>query len=234
VRPVVVLVHGGFWRAHRTLDLMRPLAASLRHAGFAVWNLEYRAVGHDGGGWPGTLCDVAAGVDAVADLADVHPMDLDRVALVGHSAGGQLVLWAAGDRALPDVAVPAARVRPALVVSLAGVCDLDAADVADLGDSAVRGFLGGGPDAVPHRYRSASPAALVPLGVPQVLIHGDADRKVPIAQSQRYARAAVDAGDRVALVELPGEDHMALVDPDSAAWRATETRLVRTLRPDGG
>jgi acetyl esterase/lipase len=231
VRPVVVLVHGGFWRAHRTLDLMRPVAASLTHAGFAVWNLEYRAVGDAGGGWPGTLSDVAVGVDAVADLADGHPLDLDRVALVGHSAGGQLVLWAAGDRALADVVVPTARVRPALVVSLAGVCDLDAGAVADLGDGAVRGFLGGGPDAVPHRYRSASPAALVPLGVPQLLVHGDADRKVPIAQSQTYARTAADAGDRVTLVTLPGEGHMAPVDPDNAAWRATETRLERALRP---
>jgi len=231
-RPVVVLVHGGFWRAHRTLALMRPLATSLAAAGCAVWNLEYRGVGHDGGGWPGTLTDVAAGVDALVDRALDHALDLDRVALVGHSAGGQLVLWAAGDRALADAAVlPAAGVRPALVVSLAGVCDLAAAAAADLGDGAVHGFLGGGPDTVPQRYGAASPLAVVPLGVPQVLVHGGDDRKVPVDQSRAYAAVARTAGDPVQLITLAGVDHMALVDPAGAAWDATLSPLLDALRP---
>jgi acetyl esterase/lipase len=228
----VVLIHGGFWRAHRTLDLMRPLAWSLADAGFAAWNLEYRAVGHDGGGWPGTLTDVAAGIDALADIARDHPLDLDRVALVGHSAGGQLALWAAGDRMLADAAAsPAARVRPVLVVSLAGVCDLERGAASDLGEGAVRGFVGGEPDAVRERYRSVSPAAIVPLGVPQVLVHGDADRKVPPDQSRAYAEVAHAAGDPVDVVVVPGSDHMALVDPGSEAWRATLSRLTPMLRP---
>ena len=92
---MVVLLHGGFWRAQRTLELMRPLAADLAGRGFAAWNLEYRRVGQPGGGWPGTCEDVAAGLDHLARLAGREPLDLDRLVVAGHSAGGHLALWSA-------------------------------------------------------------------------------------------------------------------------------------------
>ena len=99
--PVVVLLHGGFWRAQRTLELMRPLAADLAGRGFAAWNLEYRRVGQPGGGWPGTCEDVAAGLDHLARLAGREPLDLDRLVVAGHSAGGHLALWSAARAGLP-------------------------------------------------------------------------------------------------------------------------------------
>lgn len=228
--PVVVLLHGGFWRAHRTLDLMRPLAGSLGAAGVAAWNLDYRAVGHDGGGWPGTLHDIAAGVAALDDLADRYPLDRDRVALVGHSAGGQLALWVAGPGSLPgDRQPPSVPVQPRLVVSLAGVCDLVRAAEQRLGDDAVQGFIGGAPDELAEQYRAASPQALVPLGVRQLLVHGTADTKVPVRQSIGYAAHARARGDDVELVEVTDADHMALVDPTSAAWRRTLITIVEIL-----
>ena len=104
--PVVVLIHGGFWRAQYGLDLMVPLAEDLADAGYAVWNIEYRRVGQPGGGWPGTLDDVAAAVDELTAVTATHPLDLDRVAIVGHSAGGHLALWAAGRPAIAP-AIPA-------------------------------------------------------------------------------------------------------------------------------
>ena len=110
--PVVALLHGGFWRARRTLELMRPLAADLAGRGFAAWNLEYRRVGQPGGGWPGTFQDVAAGLDHLAELAGREPLDLDRLVVAGHSAGGHLALWSAARPGLPAGAPGRARVAP--------------------------------------------------------------------------------------------------------------------------
>ncbi|HEY8340878.1 MAG TPA: alpha/beta hydrolase [Egibacteraceae bacterium] len=216
--PVAVVIHGGFWRSHRNVDMTAPLAADLAARGYAAWNLEYARVGGRGG-WPTTLEDVAAGIDALADLATSHDLDLTRVVTIGHSAGGHLALWAAARRGLPPDAPGAQpRVLPAAVVSLAGVADLVAGARDDLGDGAVAGFLGGGPDEVPERYALASPAQRLPLGVPQLLAHGDADEHVPIGQSRAYRDAAEAAGDRATLLELPGADHFPVIDPASSAW----------------
>lgn len=225
----MVLLHGGFWRAHRTLELMRPLAGSLVAAGLAAWNLEYRAVGHDGGGWPGTVRDVAAGIAALDTLADAQPIDRGRVALVGHSAGGQLALWAAGPRRVPDAAPTPAAVRLRLIVSLAGVCDLRRAANERLGDAAVQGFLGGEPDEFATTYDAASPCALVPLRIPQLLVHGTADTKVPIEQTTGYADRARAAGDEVAVCTVEGADHMAVIDPASGGWRRTVGAIREAL-----
>jgi acetyl esterase/lipase len=224
--PVAVLLHGGFWRSQRTLELMRPLAADLAGRGFAVWNLEYRRVGQPGGGWPGTLEDVAAGMDHLAGLAGREPLELSRLVVVGHSAGGHLALWSAARPGLPAAAPGSAPlVVPRLVVSLAGVCDLHAGARDGIGEGAVAEFLGAGPDQAPERYRLTSPLARLPLGVRQVLLHGDADPRVPVEQSRAYAAAAGAAGDPVELVELPGVDHMAVIDPASPAWAAVAARL---------
>lgn len=226
--PVVALLHGGFWRAGRTLELMRPLAADLAGRGFAAWNLEYRRVGQPGGGWPGTCEDVAAGLDHLAGLAGRAPLDLDRLVVAGHSAGGHLALWSAARAGLPAGAPGAAPlVTPGLAVSLAGVCDLHAGAADGIGEDAVAGFLGATPDQEPERYRLASPRARLPLGVRQLLVHGDADSRVPVEQSRAYAAAAAAAGDPVELVELAGVDHMAVIDPASPAWAEVTHRLGR-------
>jgi acetyl esterase/lipase len=226
--PVVALLHGGFWRAGRTLELLRPLAADLAGRGFAAWNLEYRRVGQPGGGWPGTCEDVAAGLDHLAGLAGRAPLDLDRLVVAGHSAGGHLALWSAARAGLPP-GVPGAGplVAPRLVVSLAGVCDLRAGAAEGIGEDAVAGFLGATPDQAPERYRLASPRARLPLRVRQLLVHGDADTRVPVSQSRAYATAAAAAGDPVELVELAGVDHMAVIDPGSPAWAEVTRRLGR-------
>jgi acetyl esterase/lipase len=226
--PVVALLHGGFWRAGRTLELMRPLAADLAGRGFAAWNLEYRRVGQPGGGWPGTCEDVAAGLDHLAGLAERAPLDLDRLVVAGHSAGGHLALWSAARAGLPPGAPGAApQVTPWLAVSLAGVCDLHAGAADGIGEGAVAGFLDATPDQDPERYRLASPRSRLPLGVRQLLVHGDADTRVPVEQSRAYAAAAAAAGDPVELVELAGADHMAVIDPSSPAWAEVTHRLGR-------
>ena len=220
--PCVALLHGGFWRTGWDRTLMTPLAVDLARRGIAAWNVEYRRVGEEGGGWPGTFADVAAAIDR---LAEVEEVDVRRVATCGHSAGGHLALWLAGRHRLPAGAVGAGpRVRPVAAIAQAGVCDLERAWRDDLGRSAVEGLLGafrGDGD----RYATTSPAALAPLGVPQLLVHGTDDDIVPISQSRDHA-----ARDPLAeLVELDGADHFDVVDVDHAAWGAVTDRLQSLL-----
>jgi acetyl esterase/lipase len=219
--PVVVLIHGGYWRARYGLEYFGHAAAALRDDGLAVWNVEYRRLGQPGGGWPGTLLDVGRALDALRGLAARFPLDLGRVVALGHSAGGHLGCWAAGRHRLPDgseVAGPEP-LRLAGVVSLAGVLDLRRAWELRLSDSVVHELLGGAPTEVDARYRSASPSELLPLGVPQVLIHGTDDTAVPLELSERYHEAALAAGDRAELIVLPGAGHFEVVDPRTPEWR---------------
>jgi acetyl esterase/lipase len=232
--PVVALLHGGFWKAPYTKRLMRGLARAVTDEGWAAWNIEYRRVGRfgGGGGWPATLADVGAALDGLARLPGI---DLDRIVTCGHSAGGQLALWAAGrHRLLPGAPGAGPRVRMAGAVALAGVVDLTEGARLGLGDGAVAGFLGGGPDVHPDRYAVASPAALLPLGVPQVLVHGLEDRTVPPSMSERYHAAAVAAGDTdVAYLPLEGVSHMEVISPRSAAWPPLRDSLRRLLTDAG-
>ena len=223
--PVAVVVHGGFWRAGYGVELARPLAADLRAAGWAAVAVEYRRVG-SGGGWPHTLADVAAAVDALPELAVAGRLDLTDVTVVGHSAGGHLAAWTAGRHLLPDGAPGAGpRVRVRTAVLQAGVLDLADAARQDLGRGAVPAFLGGRPDDVPDRCATADPVRLLPTGARVLCVHGAGDDVVPVRQSDRYAAAARAAGDRVEVRVVPG-DHMALIDPRGEPWRLVRDWLV--------
>jgi acetyl esterase/lipase len=204
---------------------MTPLARDLAQRGVAAWNVEYRRVGQEGGGWPGTFEDVASAVDHLAKIAEV---DAGRLATCGHSAGGQLALWLAARHRLP-AGVPGAapRVEPAGAVSQAGVCDLERAWRDGLGDGAVAALLGSWDD-VPERYAVTAPVALAPIGVPQLLVHGADDDIVPPSQSRGHADLDSDAE----LVELAGVDHLDVIDPAHEAWAAVVERLPRLLAVD--
>lgn len=225
--PVAVVVHGGFWKERYDLALGRPLAADLAVAGVAAWNVEYRRVGQDGGGWPGTVADVYAAVDTLATVAEsltvehgAPVLDLSRVVAVGHSAGGQLAALLA----------TRSEGRPlAGVVCQAGVLDLEAAARDGLGGNATQRFLGGGPDTVPDRYAAASPMALLPFPVPISCVHGDLDEDVPASQSIEFVRAARATGTTAELIMIPGVDHYHPITITHPAWAACRTEAVRLL-----
>ena len=226
--PIVILIHGGFWRAAYGLSLMTELAEDLAQRGIAAWNIEYRRVGDPGGGWPGTLLDVARATDHLSTLQETYSLDLKRVVPVGHSAGGHLALWpgARHKPTRPDLLSDSATPLPITgAVSLAGALDLELVWQLHLGNDAAAELLGGDPTTVPERYIAASPAAHLPLGIPQVLIHGTADDRVPLLVSQHYAAKARAAGDPITLIELPGADHFVLIDPASAAWSTTMNEI---------
>lgn len=243
--PIVILIHGGYWRARYGLDLMIGLAKDLATRGYAAWNIEYRRVGNPGGGWPGTLLDVALATDYLRTLAPTYALDLQRVVPIGHSAGGHLALWLAGRPRIAlvvdhsplavsqispqasdsKVATTSAPLAITGAISLAGVVDLEMAWRLNLSNGAVVDLLGGGFNDVPARYAAASPAALLPLGTPQVLIHGTNDDSVPLQVSQEYAKAAKALNDPVTYIELEGVDHFDVIDPNSNAWAITVEAL---------
>jgi acetyl esterase/lipase len=225
--PLMVVIHGGSWQDRYGRVVMRALVGDLVRRGWAAWNIEYRRIG-DGGGWPHTFADVAAAVDYVPELR--APLDLDRVVILGHSAGGQLALWAASREHLPPDAPGsldgAGRVRISRVISQAGVCDLAGAYQRWHG-GAVRALMGGSPDELPARYDVADPMRLLPPSVPTLLVHGTADETVSVELSRNYERAARVTGGEVELVEIAGDAgrHRAHIDPRGVAWAAVVQRL---------
>lgn len=221
-RGVVVVIHGGFWLAEYDYSLGRPLAESLASNGWTALNLEYRRIGSadqgGGGGFPQTFDDVAAGIDL---LADVDGLDTSRVIALGHSAGGELAVWAAGRSRLDDPRWSSPKVPVTAALSQAGVLDLRGGVKQGLGGGAVERFLG------PYdatTYALADPLTQIPLDVPVTCIHGRDDHNVPIVQSQTYVKAARAAGAQAELVTVDG-DHFVLIDPSSDAWRRTLTLL---------
>ena len=247
--PIVILIHGGYWRARYGLDLMNDLAEDLAKRGFAAWNIEYRRVGNTGGGWPGTFQDVALATDYLRKLAPSYGLDLTKVVPIGHSAGGHLALWLAARPRRPFFAhnsplagspLPGENEESttplALIgaISLAGVVDLEMAWRLHLSNDAVVELLGGTFISVPERYVVASPAAMLPLGIPQVLIHGTRDDSVPLEVSQAYVKAARTVHDPITYLELEGVDHFDVIDPYSKAWAITINELQKLVSQSKG
>lgn len=213
--PVVVLIHGGCWRAEYDITHIAPLATALANEGWAVWAIEYRRVGSPGGGWPGTFDDVASAIEHLRPLAARYPLDLDRVVVAGHSAGGHLALWSATRDSLPRA-----------VVSIAGITDLVTYASPHGCGSAVVPLLGGTAGDVPDRYTAASPTTTLPR-VPVQLIVGTADTIVPRTQADAFVKVA---GSRATVRVVEGAAHFDLIAPDREAWTVLRDAL-RAVMP---
>lgn len=202
--PLAVVLHGGYWQATYNLIHTGHLCEALRDEGIASWNLEYRRVGDPGGKWPAAAEDLERALARVDELPFAHD---GRAVLVGHSAGGQLALWAAKHSGLPVVAL---------------------APVSDIRDAVERR----GPESAPARYMApehfadGSPLELLPLGARQLVIHGTADDSVPYEMSVRYAEAASGEAE---LITLEGAGHFEPIDPQAPEFAQTLAAIGRLL-----
>jgi acetyl esterase/lipase len=232
--PVVVLVHGGCWKAeYATLRDLAPMGDALKDEGIASWNIEYRRPRQQGSGWPGTYLDVAHAIDHLRQLATKFDLDTSRVVVVGHSAGGHLAMWSGARHRLS--AKSALRIPDPLplrgVINLAGTLEMTE-NIANMEtlcrDTVVTTLLGGTPAAVPERYREVSATAMLPLRVPQVLIWGEHEEFVPRPLAQRYVDKATEAGDNARLIVVPATGHFESASPVSSAW-STVLGAIRSL-----
>ncbi|MER5714393.1 alpha/beta hydrolase [Streptomyces sp. NPDC002132] len=236
--PLIVVLHGGAWRAPYDRRHITPFAAYLAERGFAVANVEYRRGQEQSpaqeptpapiaGRWPHTFDDVAAALDALPALArEALPQaDPRRTVLTGHSAGGHLALWAAARHVLPADA-PWRTGGPAPlrgVVALAPIADFEVAGKLDVCGNAARQLLGGD-EHFTERQPYADPALLLPTGIATTLVQGRTDLVVPQAVAESYADAAAKAGEMVGLTLLEDVGHFPLIDPlaDACAVVAEE------------
>jgi acetyl esterase/lipase len=219
LHPVVINIHGGFWRNKYDLAHAGHLCAALTAKGLATWNLEYRRVGDEGGGWPGTFRDIVDGYRFVGQISAKYSLDKSRVLIMGHSAGGHLALCLAGHE-------PSIR----RVISLAGVIDLQQAWDRHLSNNAVADFLGGPPQQVAEHYQEADPMRLDIRDAEQWLVHGTVDDVVPVDFSRNYYEYKKKRGENVYFVEIENAGHFEMIDPRSPAWGKIEETVIKSLK----
>lgn len=226
--PIVLMVHGGCWQTEiADRRIMNWIADDLRKRGMAVWNIDYRGVDRDGGGYPGTFQDAAAAADSLRGAAPKHGLDLSRLVAIGHSAGGHLALWLAGRPRLPsDSPLRTADPLPIpTVVSLGGLPDLEEAarpPGSGCGTEVIERLTEG-------RFEDTSVPRLAPLGVAQILINGMQDRIIPTAYAEGYAAPMRKAGDRVEVRMIDRTGHVELIAPETEAWAAAVEEIERAL-----
>lgn len=232
--PVVVVIHGGCWIQYATTEYTSHIATALTREGWATWNLEYRRAHEEGGGWPGTFLDTARGIDVLRESAAKYSLDLGRVVTMGHSAGGQLALWAAGRTRVPnDSEIHTGNPLPLRgVVALAGIADMRAYAEQGPRDCAAGELLlmGGPPAQQPARYAAASPTQILPLGIPQVLVWGEQDTIVPERLFEDYEKRAKQAGDSVEIVRVPNAGHHELCSADLPGWKSIVEAVRKLMR----
>jgi acetyl esterase/lipase len=230
---LAVVIHGGCWRSRYDAGHIGAFSAALARSGIATWTIEYRRVGDEGGGWPGTFLDVARAADHVRELARSRPIDGSRVVAVGHSAGGHLALWLASRRKLGAESAIRGASDPlplAGVVSLAGVDDLRRALRERVCDDMASQLVGGVPEKLGPRYAEASPIELLPLGVPLHLLNGALDPIVPVSFGRDFERASRAAGDEVKLTVLDDAGHFELIAPGSRSFAPVRDAVLELVR----
>ena len=229
----IILIHGGCWQNAYDLGYVRPMADALKASGYLVWSIEYRRIGDEGACWPGTFEDVGRAVDQFRAIMKKRNLTNTKKIFMGHSAGGNLALWAAA-RANFSNEHPLAIAEPLkaeAVIGLAAITDLRryAAGKSECEQAVVE--LLGLPAEHDQQYAATSPVELLPSGVPTILLQGSEDTIVRREQAQRFHDAANACGDLCSIEYIPGAGHFDLVHPGTLAWRIVLASVSSSLIP---
>lgn len=231
--PIAIVIHGGCWtRGFEDVGGTAPIASALTARGIATWNIEYRQIGHEGGGWPGMFLDLGAAADHLRILAQTQPLDLNRVVTVGHSAGAHGALFVASRGKLPaDSEIRGADPLPVqAAVAIDGPGDIrtmmNGVDEMICGMPVMEPLFQGTAAERPDRYREANPAEQLPLGVPQFLV---ASMVLQPEAANAYQAAATQAGDRVEILTLRNAGHFNMIAPGEPSWTEVEALIERAL-----
>ena len=232
--PVIVLVHGGCWLP-QAARYLAAIGDELKKDGIASWNIEYRRIGQPGAGWPGTYLDVGHAIDYLRTIAPRYRLDLTHAAVLGHSAGGHLAMWAGSRHRLASTS-PLYIADPLPirgVINLAGTIDMTA-NIEHMEEMCrapvVTRLMGGTLADVPERYKTVSAETFLPLGLSQVLIWGDQEDYVPQQLAERYVVAAARSGDRARLILVPATGHFETASPFTSAWPVVREAVRSMLR----
>lgn len=233
LRPVMIVIHGGYWKDNHNLDsyATSQLIPELIAAGWAVWNIEYRRMDSIGENvkapWPSVFSDVACAVDAVRQFAEEHALDSKNVSLIGHSAGGCLALWAANRRQIPVIS-PLFTTNPLQIrsaMSIGGVLSLTHPEDLCQPGQIIR-LMGGAAMDWPERYSACDPAQLHDPSVRTIVIHGGKDETVRVQQAFRYLEHAPTSTE---LEIWPDATHFSML-PHDGDWSQQEWhRLQSTI-----
>ena len=238
--PIIMIIHGGFWRKNFDLTQMHEMAEQLAKQGIATWNIEYNRVGHEEGGWPGTFLDVANAFNYIKVLAQKYPIDLNNILIMGHSAGGHLALWLAGNDLVDpnsEIYLPIDGLNIKGVISLAGVSDLEKMydihywkyKLYEIYDNPTADLLGGSPDEYRERYINASPKHLINTNIPTMLIHGALDVNVPIGLSEQFYEEALAKKANTSLEILKDAEHFEVIVPHTNSWSVITECIERLI-----
>lgn len=217
----ICLFHGGFWKMPYDRFQMNDISNDLAALGFVVWNIEYRRIGEAGGGWKGTFDDAVSAINHLDILKSRYPqIDIDRVFVAGHSAGGHLAIWSSANNLA---------FRPKRFVGLAPVLDLRAAFAAKSGNDSVRQLIGGSPEEFPQRFAAASPIEMLPFCISQTIFQGTEDDDVLKEWNRHYVAEAEKKGQRIEYIEIEDCGHMEFLDPLSKAFEAFRGWLIEQV-----
>lgn len=232
LHPTVIMIHGGCWQkaiADRTL--MNYAAEDLRQKGLAVWNIEYRGVDEEGGGYPGTFQDVAKAIDALPALAEKYNLRADKIVAYGHSAGGHLATWASL-RGNLDPLSPTFVENPTVihaVINSGGLADLKASTPVTLQSclaEIVDDLTGPSSATRPDVFSDTSPAEMFPGSTFHISVNGDKDRIAPPELGIAYTKRVMGSGMKAQYVEVPDTGHVELIAPDTDAFDKTAELLI--------
>lgn len=224
--PVVIVVHGGCWVSSLAdYHFMDNFSNAITDLGYATWNIEYRAIG-TGGEWPVMFQDLNKAVDYVRTLGQAYPLDLNKVIVIGHSAGGHIALWIASRGKLKPESVLYTE-NPLMIrgaISLAGIANVTATNTA-CGNEAIN-IIGANTVA---RLGETSPLHMLPIGVRTILMSGRSDNIVPSSIGIEYNRKAMELGDDSKHYDLEGMTHFDLIDPARTDWVLYQSAMKALL-----